>query len=104
MSIDADALRDEFHAARRLTSQRARWDAADPGAPPDACRYCGRHWRRWEGSKLDGHAACIVTEDFKLRVKRLLKSPTVTYEAVGRVIGVSAAVVRSWTFPIRSGA
>jgi hypothetical protein len=99
--IDAVALRDEFNVARRVVAQRARWDASDPGAPPDTCRYCGRHWRRWSGSQLDGHAACIVTEDFKRHVKQVLRSPTVTYAAVAVAIGVTPAVVRSWTFPIR---
>jgi hypothetical protein len=102
--LDVDALRDEFHCARMIASQRARWDASDPGAPPNTCRYCGKHWRRWVGSKLDGHAACIVTDDFKRRVGVLLRSPTVTYEAIGRAIDVTPAVVRSWTFPIRSNA
>jgi hypothetical protein len=102
MTIDVQALRDAFYASRRSQSQLARWDASDPGAPPNTCRYCGRHWRRWTGSQLDGHAACIVDEDFKKHVGRLLQSPTVTYAAVGSVIGVTAAVVRSWTFPIRS--
>lgn len=102
-SIDVVALLDAFHASRRSVAQRARWEPADPGMPPLTCRYCGRYWRRWAGSKLDGHAACVVTEDFKLRVGALLRSPTVTYGAVGEVIGVTPAVVRSWTFPIRSG-
>jgi hypothetical protein len=101
-AIDAVALRDAFHAARRSVSQQARWDASDPGAPPNTCRYCGQYWRRWFGSQLDGHAACIVTEDFKQHVSSLLRSPTVTYAAVSGVIGVTPAVVRSWTFPIRS--
>jgi hypothetical protein len=102
MTIDVTALRDEFRLAKLVASQRARWCADDPGADPNTCRYCGRHWRRWAGSKLDGHAACVVTEDFKLRLSGLLRSPTVTYAAVAEAIGVTPAVVRSWTFPIRS--
>lgn len=99
--LDPSALRDEFFSARRSVSQRAHWDASDPGAPPNTCRYCERHWQRYTGSKLDGHAACVVTEDFKQYVKQLLHSPAVTYAAIAEVIGVSIAVVRSWTFPIR---
>lgn len=88
-----------------MAAQFARWDADDPGADSNACRYCGRHWRRWCGSKLDGHAACVVTADFKLRLVDLLRSsPKVTYAAIAVVLGVTPAVVRSWTFPIRSGA
>lgn len=100
-AFDEQALRDEYHAARRTVSQRARWDASDPGAPSNTCRYCEKHWRRWNGSKLDGHAACVVTEDFKEHIKDLLRSPMVSYAAISSVLGVSASVVRSWTFPIK---
>lgn len=102
MSLDAQALRDAFHIGRMIASQGACWDASDPGAPPDTCRYCGRHWRQWAGSKLDGHAACVVTEDFKQHVGDLLRSPTVSYVMISEAIGVSSSVVRSWTYPIRS--
>jgi transposase-like protein len=42
-----------------------------------------------------------VTEDFKQRLVELLRLPTVTYQAVADAIGMTPAVVRSWTFPIR---
>lgn len=101
MTLDAIALRDAFHVSRMIASQGARWCADFPGAEANTCRYCGRHWRRWNGSKLDGHAACIVTDDFKLYVTELLSSSTVTYAAIAEIIGVSPSVVRSWSFPIR---
>lgn len=99
--LDLAALRDAFRISNMIASQQARWSADDPGADPHTCRYCGRHWRKWTGSKLDGHAACIVTDDFKLRLVDVLRSPSVTYQAIADVIGVTPAVVRSWTFPIR---
>jgi hypothetical protein len=99
LTFDADALRDDFQAARRIVLQRALWDA--PDTPTNTCRYCGKHWRRWTGSKLDGHAACVVTEDFKRHVGELLRSPTVTYSMIAETIGLTRAIVRSWTFPIR---
>jgi hypothetical protein len=102
MTLDAAVLRDEYRRSNLVASQRARWRADDPGADLNTCRYCGRHWRRWAGSKLDGHAACIVTEDFKQRLAALLRSPTVTYQAIAAAIGVTPSVVRSWTYPIRS--
>jgi hypothetical protein len=104
MLLDAVALRDEFRLSNMIASQGARWCPDDPGADLNTCRYCGRHWRRWAGSKLDGHAACIVTEDFKQRLTVLLRSPVVTYQAIAAAIGVTPAVVRSWTYPIRSSA
>ncbi len=102
--FDASSLRDEFHIAKMIASQGARWCADDPGAEPDTCRYCGKHWRRWAGSKLDGHSACIVTDDFKKRLSQIMRSPQITYRAIADAIGVSPSVVRSWTFPIRDKA
>jgi hypothetical protein len=98
--IDAQSFRDEFHHARMSASQRAHWDASDPGAPPDTCRYCNRFWRRWPGSKLDGHAACIVPEYFKRRVGEILRSPTETYASVAAKLGTTAGIVRSWAFAV----
>jgi hypothetical protein len=98
MTLDAAALRDEYRLSNLVASQRARWCADDPGADPNTCRYCGLYWRRWPGSKLDGHAACIVTEDFKRRVGEILRSPTVTYAEVAAAIGTTPGVVRSWAF------
>lgn len=101
MSFDPSALRDEFRLSNLVASQRARWCADDPGAEPNTCRYCGLSWRRWFRSQLDGHAACIVTEDFKQRLVDLFEaSPSTTFAMVATAIGVSAKVVRSWTFPI----
>jgi hypothetical protein len=103
MRIDPTVLRDDFHRSRMLVSQRARWCADDPNAEPNTCRYCGKRWRKWTGSKLDGHAACIVTDDFKQQLAEILRSsPMVTYMMIAVTIGVTPAVVRSWTFPIRS--
>lgn len=101
-TFDAAVLREEFRLASLAASQRARWRADDPAVPPNTCRYCGQHWRRWIGSKLDGHAACVVTDDFKHRLADLLRSPMVTYVLVAEAIGSTPSVVRSWTFPIRS--
>jgi hypothetical protein len=95
VTFDTAALRDEFRFSNMTASQRALWCADYPGAEPNTCRYCGRYWRRWAGSKLDGHAACIVTDDFKKHLAVLLRSPT--YQAIADAIGVSPAVVRSWT-------
>ena len=100
--IDVSALRDAFHLSNMSASQRALWCSGYPGATPNTCRYCGRHWRQWVGSKLDGHAACIVTEDFKRRLVELLRAPDVTFAMVADAIGVTPSVVRSWTYPIRS--
>lgn len=102
--IDVHALRDEFRFSNMSASQRARWCSGHPGAEPNTCRYCGKHWRQWAGSKLDGHATCVVTPDFKRQLVDLLRaSPGMTYGTIADAIGVSIAVVRSWTYPIRIG-
>ena len=102
-TIDLAALRDRFRFSNMSASQRALWCSGYPGAEPNTCRYCGRHWRQWVGSKLDGHAACVVTEEFKREIGELLRSsPAITYQTIATAIGVTPAVVRSWTYPIRS--
>ena len=102
--FDAAQLRDQYRISTTIASQRARWCTGHPGADPNTCRYCGKHWRRWAGSKLDGHAACIVTDDFKRRLSQIMQAPQVTYRAIAEAIGVSPSVIRSWTFPIRTKA
>ena len=98
--FDAASLRDDFRVSNMIASQRALWCADHPSAKPNTCRYCGKHWRRWTGSKLDGHSACIVTDDFKQKLSEILCSPTVSYQVIADALGVTPAVVRSWTFPI----
>jgi hypothetical protein len=94
--LNIEDLRVAFFEARRAASQLALWATDDPGA---ACRYCGRNRRFFAGSRIDGHAACIVGMDFKLRVGELLRSP-LSYKAVAAVIGVTSGVVRSWAFSV----
>lgn len=101
-TFDAARLRDEFQLSNVTAARSARWESDSADAPPNTCRYCGRHWRRWTGSKLDGHAACIVTDDFKRRLAEILSAPTMTYRVIADAIGVTPSVVRSWTFPIRA--
>ena len=103
MPIDLTELRDAFRLSNMISSQRALWCSGHPGAEPNTCRYCGRHWRQWAGSKLDGHAACIVTDDFKRQLAEFFRaSPGMTFQAVAIVLGVSAAVVRSWMYPVKA--
>jgi len=103
MKPDLDSLRDAFRLSNMTASQRAKWCGGDPGADPSLCRYCGRRWLKYAGTKLDGHAACVVTEDFKRQIGDLLRSsPEITFKHVAEAIGVTVAVVRAWTYPIRA--
>jgi hypothetical protein len=97
--IDPAALRNDFYLSQAKASERAEWSVKD--CPANKCRYCGKPWRVWAGSKLDGHAKCIVTEDYKQTLRVLLSSPKVTYQEVADVIGVSSSVLRSWASPMR---
>lgn len=97
-SFDVVALRAEYQAARLLAQQQALWDESDPKCPLRTCRYCGRRWQPFAGSRLDGHAACRVGEVFKRRVGEILRSPTVTYAEVAEALGVTSGVVRSWAY------
>jgi hypothetical protein len=97
ISFDAVALRAEYLAARQLAQQQVRWDVGDSRGLR-ICRYCGKSWQPFAGSRLDGHAACLVGASFKRRVGELLRLPTVTYAEVAETLGVTSGVVRSWAY------
>lgn len=94
LTAKLDALRaayDEDRARRCL--------AAAPLAdtPPAVCRYCGHH--RWSlpGSRLDGHAHCVVSDEFKLRVFNLLNAhPAISFRIAGEALDVDIVNVRAW--------
>ena len=88
-----------FDVSRAEASQRALWSINDTHLPAETCRYCGKFRQRRPGSQLDGHAACVVTDDFKRRVGALfLASPGTAYAAVAEALGVTPGVVRSWVY------
>lgn len=90
---DLDDVRVAYEIARYQTNERA----ADA---PHACRYCGRYWECFAGSKLDGHAKCIVTQSFKRRLHAFLAAnPAITFRGVAAHLGVTESVVRAWIAP-----
>lgn len=97
MHHDLAAIRADFENARAEAICARSMLAVEP----DTCRYCRRWWKQWTGSKLDGHAKCIVPMWFKRQLAELYRSnPALTYEAIGNAIGVTPSVVRSWVMPI----
>ena len=94
---DSMTLAEEFAAARIEASNTARFTAAS--CPPKTCRYCGKHWTRWPGSKLDGHSKCIVPVTFQDRLAAI-PSTTKGGQAIAAELGVTYSVYRSWTCPI----
>ena len=44
----------------------------DPNAGPRTCPYCGKHWIRIQNSKLDGHAKCLTSPEFREEYANLM--------------------------------
>ncbi len=65
--------------------------------PGQSCRYCGRRHTPWFGSRLDGHALCVVSDGFKEFVGQQMRAHhRLTYAVVARAVGVTDSVVRAW--------
>lgn len=93
--MSVDALRSAYEASRFAVLSSSR----DVG--PGCCRYCGAWWRKWNGSKLDGHAKCYVTEGFKHELDAWLRAhPQRTYQIAAAALGVTVSVVLSWVGPV----
>lgn len=81
--------------ARQTTDKSAPMDESD--RVTDTCRYCVKPWQRWEGSNLDGHAACVVTDTFRVRLAELMSAnPHISTVAVSKTLAVSRNTIRSW--------
>lgn len=79
-------------------ADRARRQLEHPAiASTDLCRYCRKPWRPFQGTKSDGHAACVVSrrfmEQFVAFTDEHYAIPLVT---IADRIGVGAGVVRAW--------
>lgn len=92
-------LHDAYVAARTETNATAAL-RSDVDA---TCRYCGKYWCKWPGSKLDGHAQCVVTPAFKQLACSIYRDPTITTRDMANALGVTEAVIRSWCAPMRGG-
>jgi hypothetical protein len=93
-----ETVRDLYERARREAVAAAKHDPLEPQwAEREMCPYCGEWWRKWNGSKLDGHAACMVPQWFKDDLRKELASRAdVSYADVAKALGVSLSVIRSW--------
>lgn len=79
------------------TSDRQMRDAMhEPETSPRLCRYCGKARQLYANSRLDGHAACVVSESFKRQLATAMKDPRLNYELLARALGVSSMTIRSW--------
>lgn len=88
-------LRELFENARIEAVTSARFTRAS--CPANTCRYCGLWWVPVFGTRLDGHARCIVPLDFIEAVTSLWRSdPKLTVQAIADALDVSKATVTSW--------
>lgn len=88
-------LTERYHAERARVESTAMF--ATPTQRQDACRYCGKQWFRWVGSKMDGHVQCLVGAEFKSLVRETWHSgPRITLRAIAARLGVTTAIVRAW--------
>lgn len=61
------------------------------------CRYCGEPWRRWMGSKIDGHALCLVSPEIRDDIVAIIaRSAMLRVEDVAAQLGLTTAVMRAW--------
>jgi hypothetical protein len=94
-------LTERYHAERARVVSTAM--LTSPTGRQDACRYCGRKWTQWVGSKTDGHVQCLVGADFKRLVRAVWNSdPMVTLGTIADALGVTTAVVRAWVVRVIS--
>lgn len=99
MSLTVESARQAFLAASEAAARAARF--APGAAPPWTCRFCGRHWAFWNLSngKSEGHAVCLVTEEFRVAVRDLwFASPALNMDRLARAIGVTPRIVNAWVY------
>lgn len=105
MTSILDSTLEILHAAYtadRAECARAATSIAD--TPRNTCGYCGRFWRPFGGSKLAGHATCVVSEAFQRQVEfRYRTDPRLTMVAIARKLDVSVATVVAWVRSVERG-
>ena len=88
-------LTERYHAERSRVVSTAM--LSTPTGRQDACRYCGRKWTQWVGSKVDGHVQCLVSPEFKRLVREVWNSdPLITSNRIADALGVTVSVIRAW--------
>jgi hypothetical protein len=93
-----EALVVRFREARQVAIRFRKYPSY--AVPLDTCQYCGKPWKRWAGSTLDGHTSCMVSDDFKAHLRQVLSgNARLTYRLVGQAFELSSSVVRAWVAP-----
>lgn len=82
------------YAQARAAATAAR-KLDDP--PPLTCRYCGKLWRPWAGSKHDGHVACVVPLEFQRALLKLYRAvPGLSMQTIATTCSVTLSTVNRW--------
>lgn len=80
----------------------ARAEAIATAQPvtPGLCRYCGRPWAPPVGTRLDGHALCSITPEFREALSALYRSsPAIRREHIAAQLDVPVSIVVAWLKP-----
>jgi len=85
----------------RFAQTRALMNGSAAHAEPSdqVCRYCGKPWQRWPGSKIDGHAKCYVDPMFRRWLVDATARSSVTYREIADLLGTTISIVRAWCAP-----
>ncbi len=90
-----ERLHREYLRARKEADAGAKYLALE--APHRRCRYCGKFWIMWPGSRLDGHVRCAVTPTFMYLVRDFFRRhTTTTYAVVANKLDVGFGAVTAW--------
>ncbi len=91
--VEIDRLWEQGRASRQLGRAPNTVEEGTRGP----CRYCGKPWNRWRGSKLDGHALCLVSPEIRDEIVRIVSgSVHIAINDVADRLGISRSVFRAW--------
>ena len=82
--------------AREWERMRAERHEAHPPCGEQICRYCGKAWAQWYNSRLDGHAMCVATPEFRQLTVDVLHRADCTYDMAAAALNVSCSTLRAW--------
>lgn len=93
VQIKLDALRWSYGVERDYRNATSPPLAETPHG---TCRYCGKTRQHYAGSKLDGHAGCMVGDGFKRQLAEAMRDPRLNYDLLAGALGVTSTTIRAW--------
>ncbi len=87
---------DELRSIYALDREALK-STAMPDPPPNICRYCRRYRNEWHGTKLDGHAKCMISSSFSRLLYCAMRADyRLTFKSVAEALDMSPSVTRAW--------